>query len=65
MPMQVFDAMFRLCADSDSNVMNAVTFLDNLVKVNALGGFKCDVVIKLCADVLLLGGVGGVEKHRL
>lgn len=24
---------YRLCADSDSNVMNAIQFLDNLVKV--------------------------------
>jgi len=30
---EVFDAMFRLCADSESNVQNAVQFLDNLVKV--------------------------------
>ncbi|KAG1654361.1 hypothetical protein FOA52_011295 [Chlamydomonas sp. UWO 241] len=28
----VFDAMFRLCADSEPNVQNAVQFLDNLVK---------------------------------
>ncbi len=34
---EVFDAMFRLCADSDSNVMNAVTFLDNLVKARWAG----------------------------
>lgn len=30
---EAFDAMFRLCADSEANVQNAVTFLDNLVKV--------------------------------
>lgn len=30
---EVFDAMFRLCADSEANVQNAVQFLDNLVKV--------------------------------
>lgn len=30
---EVFDAMFRLCADSETNVQNAVQFLDNLVKV--------------------------------
>lgn len=30
---EVFDAMFRLCADSEINVQNAVQFLDNLVKV--------------------------------
>ncbi|GAX78869.1 hypothetical protein CEUSTIGMA_g6308.t1 [Chlamydomonas eustigma] len=29
---EVFDAMFRLCADSETNVQNAVQFLDNLVK---------------------------------
>lgn len=29
---EVFDAMFRLCADPESNVQNAVQFLDNLVK---------------------------------
>ena len=32
---EVFDAMFRLCADSETNVQNAVQFLDNLVKVRA------------------------------
>lgn len=31
---EVFDAMFRLCADSEQNVQNAVQFLDNLVKVS-------------------------------
>jgi hypothetical protein len=31
---EVFDAMFRLCADSETNVQNAVQFLDNLVKVS-------------------------------
>jgi hypothetical protein len=30
---EAFDAMFRLCADPEANVQNAVTFLDNLVKV--------------------------------
>ncbi len=29
----VFDALFRLCADSEANVQNAAQFLDNLVKV--------------------------------
>ncbi|GFR44339.1 hypothetical protein Agub_g5555, partial [Astrephomene gubernaculifera] len=29
---EVFDAMFRLCADSESNVQNAVQFLDALIK---------------------------------
>ncbi len=32
---EVFDAMFRLCADSEANVQSAVTFLDNLVKVRS------------------------------
>lgn len=31
----VFDALFRLCADSEPNVQNAAQFLDNLVKVCA------------------------------
>lgn len=30
---EVFDALFRLCADSEPNIMNAAAFLDNLVKV--------------------------------
>lgn len=30
----VFDALFRLCADSEANVQNAAQFLDNLVKVS-------------------------------
>jgi hypothetical protein len=34
---EVFDAMFRLCADSETNVQNAVQFLDNLVKVREGG----------------------------
>ncbi|KAG2488883.1 hypothetical protein HYH03_012677 [Edaphochlamys debaryana] len=29
---EVFDAMFRLCADSEPNVQNAVQFLDALIK---------------------------------
>ncbi|EFJ46562.1 hypothetical protein VOLCADRAFT_62382 [Volvox carteri f. nagariensis] len=29
---EVFDAMFRLCADSEANVQNAVQFLDALIK---------------------------------
>jgi hypothetical protein len=33
---EVFDAMFRLCADSETNVQNAVQFLDNLVKVRSV-----------------------------
>ncbi|EFN60046.1 hypothetical protein CHLNCDRAFT_133275 [Chlorella variabilis] len=28
----VFDALFRLCSDADTNVQNAASFLDNLVK---------------------------------
>lgn len=31
----VFDALFRLCADSEANVQNAAQFLDNLVKVSS------------------------------
>jgi hypothetical protein len=37
---EVFDAMFRLCADSETNVQNAVQFLDNLVKVGAGTGVR-------------------------
>ena len=36
----VFDALFRLCADSEPNVQNAAQFLDNLVKVCAFVGPK-------------------------
>lgn len=32
----VFDALFRLCADSEANVQNAAQFLDNLVKVGSI-----------------------------
>jgi vacuole morphology and inheritance protein 14 len=35
---EAFDAMFRLCADPEANVQNAVTFLDNLVKVGQMRG---------------------------
>jgi vacuole morphology and inheritance protein 14 len=31
---EVFDAMFRLCADPEPNVQSAVQFLDSLVKVS-------------------------------
>ena len=30
---EVFDALFRLCSDADTNVQNAASFLDNLCKV--------------------------------
>lgn len=29
---EVFEALFRLCSDADTNVQNAASFLDNLVK---------------------------------
>ncbi|GFH31154.1 uncharacterized protein HaLaN_30137, partial [Haematococcus lacustris] len=29
---EVFDAMFRLCADADPSVQSAIQFLDSLVK---------------------------------
>lgn len=29
---EVFDALFKLCADTEPNVQNATSFLDNLVK---------------------------------
>jgi hypothetical protein len=35
---EAFDAMFRLCADPEASVQNAVAFLDNLVKVAFFGG---------------------------
>jgi hypothetical protein len=38
---EVFDAMFRLCADSETNVQNAVQFLDNLVKVSTARWSEC------------------------
>ena len=30
---EVFDALFRLCADAEPNVKNAASFLDSFVKV--------------------------------
>ena len=45
---EVFDAMFRLCADSETNVQNAVQFLDNLVKV--MPGKPSDA-LQLCPHV--------------
>jgi hypothetical protein len=44
---ETFDALFRLCADNDTNVQNAVQFLDNLVKV--------------CVCVCVLSWVAGVR----
>ena len=32
-----FDALFRLCADTDSAVHQATVFLDNLMKVGSYG----------------------------
>lgn len=29
---EVFEALFKLCADSERNVQNAAQFLDNLIK---------------------------------
>lgn len=41
--------MFRLCADSESNVQNAVSFLDNLVKVGMLAMcVECLCSVALC-----------------
>ncbi len=44
---EAFDAMFRLCADSEANVQNAVSFLDNLVKVGlgGVGGDSAEAVV--------------------
>lgn len=30
---EVFNALFKLCADAERNVQNAAQFLDNLIKV--------------------------------
>ena len=30
---EVFEALFKLCADAERNVQNAAQFLDNLIKV--------------------------------
>lgn len=51
---QVFDAMFRLCADSESSVQSAVQFLDNLVKdiVTASNHFNVDAFIPKLRDYL-------------
>lgn len=38
-----FDALFRLCADNDSAVHQATTFLDNLMKVGAGRGWKAEL----------------------
>ncbi|GLC41783.1 hypothetical protein PLESTM_001239100 [Pleodorina starrii] len=40
---EVFDAMFRLCADSEPNVQNAVQFLDALIKDIAADCTRFDV----------------------
>ena len=54
LPVQVFDAMFRLCADSESSVQSAVQFLDNLVKdiVTASSHFNVDAFIPKLRDYL-------------
>lgn len=51
---EVFDAMFRLCADSETNVQNAVQFLDNLVKdiVTASPNFNIDAFIPKLRDYM-------------
>ena len=33
---EVFEALFKLCADSERNVQNAAQFLDNLIKARRL-----------------------------
>ena len=43
----VFDALFRLCADSEANVQNAAQFLDNLVKVSSMCGY-CGHMLEFC-----------------
>lgn len=63
---EVFDAMFRLCADSESNVQNAVQFLDNLVKVGGMRGVGGPAAAGVAAEV---GGgcpaaVGGGSSAR-
>lgn len=51
---EVFDAMFRLCADSENNVQNAVQFLDNLVKdiVTASPNFNVNAFIPKLRDYM-------------
>ncbi|KAL0018783.1 hypothetical protein WJX77_010592 [Trebouxia sp. C0004] len=39
----VFDALFRLCADSEANVQNAAQFLDNLVKDIVTASYALDL----------------------
>ncbi|KAK9810224.1 hypothetical protein WJX72_006988 [[Myrmecia] bisecta] len=50
----VFDALFRLCADSEPNVQNAAQFLDNLIKdiVTASPTFDIDAFIPRLKEYL-------------
>ena len=44
----VFDALFRLCADSEANVQNAAQFLDNLVKASQVQGVSAHLCLQEC-----------------
>lgn len=59
---EVFDAMFRLCADSETNVQNAVQFLDNLVKVCG-HGYADQSVWTGCFRMEEAGGDKGSQCH--
>ena len=41
---EVFEALFKLCADSERNVQNAAQFLDNLIKVRLIS-VRCIVIV--------------------
>eukprot|EP00798_Chlamydomonas_sp_ICE-L_P022232 gene22232-29299_t len=62
---EVFDAMFRLCADSEPNVQNAVQFLDNLVKdiLTESPHFNVDAFIPKLRDYLRV--VNPNKRHFL
>jgi len=49
---EVFDALFRLCADAEPNVKNAASFLDSFVKVSARA-----------FTLLVLLSYGGTTSH--
>eukprot|EP00884_Botryococcus_braunii_P022319 jgi/Botrbrau1/8771/Bobra.0330s0006.2 len=51
---QTFDALFRLCADPDAAVSQAVTFLDNIIKdiVTASPNFEMDAFVPQLKEAL-------------
>lgn len=62
-----FDALFRLCADHDSAVHQATTFLDNLMKASFYR-LCCDVQsMQSCAcsnDAAGTRNAASTEEHR-